>query len=518
MKYTKSHIIAAIAVEVHAANDPHHVFAATQAVLGEYRRDQGAALARLVYTSARAKAPMKALAKGFQALVKRRDAVLGAVNTSRSVYGFHKYTLTELGVWSCNMQTGIEGSAVWQSVNSLPELMAILRHDQKQLDLLMAWGRSQAHGEEAVAAAAAITPAMLAAWEQSLLAIGAAVQKKGKDVVPFKGGVAMEWAVDSYTAATRGGKPGAMLRGVTDAVRAAINAAYFAQRNASSRDAGYALAGVVSGHRTAYGVLFPREQRGRVHVGADADVGQEAYAGAEDVVIDIGGRLANLGNTPTADELEEAIMAYLTWEGQKAERLLGDAEACMSRLTCGIKFEEAEYATFPELKAAIWESLAARGKERKEAAEVSKALQQAKLAVQVASTMDAVSRRVFLATQKHLDLQAAAQLLKEEALAAASRKAKAEAAVEAAAKEAAEEAAREAAYAATAAREEVRKAGDKARQRAAAAAARRESALDRELAPKLAKAVEGGYEFTPVQRETLSKDEYRVLLHKAVFA
>lgn len=50
MKYTKSHIIAAIATEVHAAADNHHVFAATQAVLGEYRRDQGAALARLVYT------------------------------------------------------------------------------------------------------------------------------------------------------------------------------------------------------------------------------------------------------------------------------------------------------------------------------------------------------------------------------------------------------------------------------------------------------------------------------------
>ena len=74
MKYTKSAIIAAIAVEVHAANDNHHVFAATQAVLGEYRRDQGAALAKLVYTSSRAKEPVKALAKGFQALVKRRDA------------------------------------------------------------------------------------------------------------------------------------------------------------------------------------------------------------------------------------------------------------------------------------------------------------------------------------------------------------------------------------------------------------------------------------------------------------
>ena len=491
MKYTKSHIIAAIAVQVHAANDNHHVFAATQAVLGEYRRDQGAALARLVYTSARAKEPMKALAKGFQALVKRRDAVLEGINTARAVYGFAKYTLTDLGVWSCNMQTGIAGSAVWQSVNTLPELMAILRHDQKQLDLLMAWGRSQAHAGEAVAAAAAITPAMLAAWEQSLMAIGAAVQKKGMQVVPFKKGVAMEWAVDSYTAATQGGKPGAMLRGVADAVRAAINAAYFAQRNADSRDAGYALAGVISGHRTAYGVLFPREQRGRVHVAADAGVGQEAYAGAEDVVIDIGGRLANLGNNPSADELEEAISAYLTWESQKAERLLGDAEACMSHLTCSIKFGEAEYATFPELKAAIWQSLADRAKERKEAAAASKELQQAKLAVQVASTMDAVSRRMFLATQKHLDLKAAAELLKEEALAAASRKAKAEAAVEAAAKEAAEEAAREAAYAATAAREKERNTDDKVRQRAdaAAEAARRAAELDRELAAMRLKAV-----------------------------
>lgn len=491
MKTNKHQLIASIAVAVHAANDPHHVFAATQEVLGTYRRDQGAALARLVYTSARAKVPMKALAKGFQALVKRRDAVLEAVNTARALYGFSKYTLTDLGVWSCNMQTGVAGSAVWQSVDSLPELMEILRHDQRQLDLLMAWGRSQAHAGEAVAAAAAITPAMLAAWEQSLLAIGNAVQKKGMEVVPFKKGVAMEWAVDSYVAATQGGKPGAVLRGVADAVRAAINAAYFAQRNADSRDAGYALAGVVSGHRTAYGVLFPREQRGRVHVAADADVGQEAYAGAEDVVIGIGGRSVNLGNNPSADELEEAIVAYLTWEGQKAEQLLGDAEACMSHLSCSIRFGDAEYTAFPELKAAIWQSLADRAKERKEAAEASKELQQAKLAVQVASTMDAVSRRMFLATQKHLDLQAAAQLLKEEALAAASRKAKAEAEVEAAAKEAAEEAAREAAYAATAAREKERNTEEKIVQRAdaAAEAARRGAELDRELAAMRLKAV-----------------------------
>ena len=518
MKYTKNAIIAAVATQVYAANDPHHVFAATQAVLGEYRRDQGAALARLVYTSTRAKEPVKALAKGFQALVKRRDAVLEGINTARAVYGFARYTLTDLGVWSCNMQTDIEGSAVWQSVNSLPELMAILRHDQRQLDLLMAWGRSQVHGEEAVAAAAAITPAMLAAWEQSLLAIGAAVQRKGMEVVPFKQGVALEWAVEGYTAATQGGKPGAMLRGVADAVRAAINAAYFAHRNANSREAGYALAGVVSGHRTAYGVLFPREQRGRVHVAADADVGQEAYAGAEDVVVNVGGRLVNLGNTLGADELEEAITAYLTWEAQKAERLLSDAANCMAYLSCGIRFEEVEHTTFHELQDAIWQSLADRARERKEAAEASKELQQAKLAVQVASTMDAVSRRMFLATQKHLDLQAAAQLLKEEALVAARRKAEAEAAAEAAAKKAAEEAAREAAYAETAAREEERKAGDKARKRAAAAAARRESALDAEMAPKLAKAEEGGYEFTPVQREMLSKDEYRALLHKVVVA
>ena len=511
MKYTKSAIIAAIAVEVHAANDNHHVFAATQAVLGEYRRDQGAALAKLVYTSSRRKAPMKALAKGFQTLVKRRDAVLEAVNTARSVYGFAKYTLTDLGVWSCNMQTSITGSAVWQAVNTLPELMAILRHDQKQLDLLMAWGRSQVHGEEAVTAAAAITPAMMKAWEKSLLAIGNAVQKKGGDVVPFLDGVAMEWAVDAYSAATQGGKPGAMLRGVADAVRAAINSAYFAQRNADSREAGYALAGVVSGHRTAYGVLFPREQRGRQHIAADADVGQEAYAGAEDVVIDIGGRLANLGNNPTADELEEAIMAYLTWEAQKAERLLDDAEACMSHLTCGIRFQEVEYTTFPALKDAIWADLAARAKERKEAAEASKELAQARLVLQVAATMDAVSRRMFLGTQKHLDLHAAAETLKAEAAITAIHKA-------AEAEEAAKEAATEAAYAATAARAEAWEAGRGARELAAAAAAAREAELDKELAPKLAKAAEGGYEFVPAEREMLTKDEYRALLHKAVFA
>lgn len=519
MDFNKNQLIAAIAVSVHAEADNRHVFAATQQLLGEYRREQSAALAKLVYKASRVKAKparIKALAKGFQVLSKRRDSVLEAINTSRSVYGFSKYTLTELGVWSCAMDTGIAGAPVWTAIDTVTDLMNVLRHDQKQMDLLLAWGRTQAHGSEAKAAAALVSPRMLAVWEQSLLAIGAAVQKKGKETVPFKDGVAMEWAVDGYEAVVNGGKDGAVLRGVSDAVRASINAAYFSHRNATNRD-NYQLAGVVSGHRSAYFALNPDQGNGgRVHVAKDADVGQEDYAGADDVVVQIGTRLVNLGNHPGEAAMSEAFSAYDQWHLAQAETLLADAQLVMSQLTCGIKFDGLAFDGFADLKAAIWESLAARGKERKEAAEASKELQQAKLVVQVASQMDAVSRRVFQATQKHLPLAEAALLLKEEALAQATRKAKALAKAEVEMAAAMKIAAKEAAYSATAEREKEREKGAAARKRAAAAAARRESTLDRELALK--KAVANSYEFTPVEREMPTVAQYRESLHKAVFA
>lgn len=495
MNFNKHKLIASIAVAVHAAADNHHVFAATQQLLGEYRREQSAALAKLVYKASRVKAKparMKALAKGFQVLSQRRDSVLEAINTSRSVYGFSKYTLTELGVWSCAMDTGIEGAPVWTAVNNLPELMAVLRHDDKQMDLLKAWGRTQAHGSEAKAAAALVTDRMLAVSAQSILAIGAAMQKKGTTKVKFKAfkdGVGAEWAVDAYEAVVNGGKDGAVLRGVSDAVRASINAAYFSHRNATNRD-NYQLAGVVSGHRSAYFALNPDQGNGgRVHIAKDADVGQEDYAGADDVVVQIGTRLVNLGGHPGQVDLDEAFAAYDQWHSAQAESLLADAKAVMDQLTCGIKFEDVDHNTFADLKTAIWESLAARGKERKEAAETSKALQQAKLVVQVASTMDAVSRRVFQATQKHLPLAEAALLLKEEALAQATRKAKALAKAEAEMAAAMKIAAKEAAYSATEARAKVWKDGADARKRAAAAEALANSRLDAEMAAKYEVAV-----------------------------
>jgi len=517
-KFTKSAIIAAIAVEVHGANDPHHVFHASQAVLGQFRREQGALLAELVYTASKASSPVKALAKGFAVLVKRRDMVLDAINTCRVLYDFGKYTLPELGVWSCRMETGIEGAPVWQAVDSVQELMEVLRHDQAQLDLLMAWGRSQAHSEEATSAASVISPEMRKVWEQSLLAIGRAVQKKGVDVVEFLDGVALEWATNSYDAVTQGGKPGAVLRGVADAIRAAINASYFANRNSQSVEAGYALAGVVSGHRTAYGVLFPRTEGGRTHEARDAADGQEAYAGADNILVDVGGRIVDLGSNPSESELQDAIQAYLDWEGQKAQRLLSDAEHVFSHLTCGVKFDGAEYQEFALLRGAVWFDLASKAKERKEAKDEAKGLQQAKLAVQVAGTMDAVSRRVFLATQKHLDLKGAAQLLKEEAEVVAARSARANAVVEAAMALAEEEARKEAVYAATEAQAKAWAAGAKARGAEDALAARRGSMLDRQMTAKGAALATPGYEFTPVPREVMSVAEYREVLRKAVRA
>lgn len=504
---TKHSVIATIASAVHAAADPHHVFHASQEVMGMYRRAQGEALASLVYTSTKAKVPMKALAKGFEALIKRRDAVLDGLNTCRVLYGFGKYTLTELGVWSCQMQTDIEGSAVWTSINTVPELVAVLQHDQKQLDLLMAWGRSIAHAGEGAAAAALITTEVFTAWEHSLLAIGRGMKKNGKEVVPFKDGVAAEWALAAYDAVKDGGKPGAVLRGVSDAVKAALNAAYFANRNAGSVDAGYTMAGVVSGHKTAYHIMFPRTETRRIHEAGDADVGQEAYAGADNILVDVGARVVDLGTNPAADEIEEAIQSYIAWEAQKADRLLEDGAMVMAALTCGIRHGDATFDTFTELKDAVWGDLAARGLQRKASAEEAKALQQAKLAMQVAVMMDGVNRRIFLSTQQHLPLQAAVALLKEEAAIIEGRQAKVVAEFDTAA-----------ADAANAALELAREPARRARQEAAANDARNNSVLDKAMAASVADTQPETYQFTPAVRELLSTEDYRVLLSKAVTA
>lgn len=504
---TKHSVIATVAAAVHAAADPHHVFHASQEVLGTYRRAQGEALASLVYTSTKAKVPMKALTKGFGALVKRRDAVLEGLNTCRVLYGFGKYTLTELGVWSCQMQTDIQGSAVWTAINTVPELVAVLRHDQKQLDLLMAWGRSIAHADEGTAAAGLITAEMLTAWERSLLAIGRGMKKNGKAVVPFKDGVAAEWALAAYDAVKDGGKPGAVLRGVGDAIKAAINAAYFANRNAGSVAAGYTMAGVVSGHKTAYHIMFPSTEGRRIHVARDAADGEESYAGADNILVDVGGRVVDLGNDPEVGEIEEAIQAYTTWEAQRADRLLEDGAMVMAALTCGIRHGDGTFDTFAELKDVVWGELAARGLQRKASAEEAKALQQAKLAMQVAAAMDGVNRRIFLSTQQHLPLQAAVALLKEEAAIVEGRQAKVVAGFDAAAAEAANEAL-----------EQARKPARLAREAALAEGARNSTALDAEMAEAADRTQGAIYEFKPVDREIMTVAEYRVLLAKAVTA
>jgi hypothetical protein len=516
---TKNQLIAVISQEVAKTGDNHEVFGVTQHVLGEYRMQQSAALAKLVYKASRVTrkpARVKALAKGFAVLAKRRDDVLEAINTARAVFGYSKYALTELGVWSCRMETGITGAPVWQSVDTLADLMAILRHDQKQMDLLLAWGRVQAHGDEGRAAAALITKDMLKAWEQSMLAIGNAVAKQGKETVPFKAGVAMQWAVDGYDAATTGiGKDGAVLRGVSDAIRAAINGAFFAERNATNRER-YALSGVVSGQRTAYHAINPREgsdiawQEGqRQELRVDQNTGQEDYAGAESVIIEIGTRTINLGSNPGASDIHEAFMAYDEYHKAKAEGLLADAALVMGQLTCGIRFEDVMFDNFEGLKEAIYTSLAARSTARREAAEQAKELQQAKLVIQVSSTMDAVSRRMFIATQKHLPLDAARDLLREEALAHKARqeKAMAKALAEIAAAE--ELMVREAAYAATETRAQERERTAAARKAKAKADALANSKLDREL---WSKPQEVGYQFSPVDREIPSVAHYRQLL------
>lgn len=523
----KHRMLATIASQVADRGDNHSVFAVTQEVLAQFRKEQGQELAKVVYEGSRMeKGRIKHLAEGFEALAKRRDSVLEVVNTARTLYGFGKYTLQEISVYSFRMNTGIEGAPVWQGVNSCAELMECLRHDKKQFELLTAWGRSLCHADEVMEAEAAITPRMVEAWEHSLLAIGRAMRRKGAEVVPFLNGHAAPWAADAYHGAiSRAGKPGAMLRGVSDAIKATINAAYFADRNAKSVDNGYTLAGVVQGHRTAYGILSPREGDGRrAEVRWDANAGQEAYAGAESVLVDVGTRVVDLGNNPTAEELREAINAYLVHQGTKAQCLLEDAEACMARLTAEIKHGDACYSGFAALKEAIWTELAASARQRKEAAEASEALQLAKLAVQVASKMDAASRSMFIKAQGHLPLSEAAALLKAEADVVASRALKAAEAEREAAEAEREAAEKEAAYAATALREAERKAAYDRQATNRRLVAEREAAARRRVEAEFAAARakekaerEAAKPATvEVKREMPSVAEYRAALAKSV--
>lgn len=418
MKFSKNSLIAAIAKNVHERGaDDSAVFSASSEVLSAFRREQGAALALLLYKSSRCKrkqSRMKALAKGFEVLAKRRDAVLEAINTCRAIYGFGRYTLPELGVYSLPMATGIEGSEVWQAINSCTELMEALRHDQKQFERLLAWGRTIYHADEAAAAASAICPLLHKVWVKSILAIGNAVHKKGGETVPFQDGHGVQWAVDAYEAAMHGGKPGAVLRGVSDAIKAGINAAYFANRNAKAREQGYELAGVVAGHKSAFYILNPREQRGRYHEGRDAKDHEGVYAGGEDIIVEIGERTVNLGYAPDKDELDEALASYAEWQEGYAGVLLGDAAQVMGELTCPVRHRDGEYQNFEALKQAIWIELEERSVQRKEAAAANKALERAMLVVQVAAKMDAVSRRTFLSTQQHLPLAEATRLLAAE--------------------------------------------------------------------------------------------------------
>lgn len=523
----KHRLLATIASQVTNHNDNYRVFAVTQEVIGQFRKGQGEELAKLVYQGSRLeKGRIKHLAEGFEALAKRRDSVLEVINTARTLYGFGRYTLPELAVYSFRMNTGIEGAPVWQGINSCAELMECLRHDQAQFELLKAWGRSQSHADEALEAEAAITQPMVEAWEYSLLAIGRAMRRKGAEVVPFLNGHAAPWAVDAYhSTLSRAGKPGAILRGVSDAIKAAINAAYFADRNAKSVDNGYTLAGVVQGHRTAYSVLFPREGDGRrAEVRWDANAGQEDYAGAESVLVDVGTQVVDLGNNPTAEELREAINAYLASQSIKARRLLDDAEACMARLTAEIKHGDAWYGSFAALMGAIWGDLAASARQRKEAAEASEALQLAKLAVQVASKMDAASRSMFIKAQGHLPLGEAAALIKAEADAAASRALKAAEAQREAAKAEAEAAEKEAAYAATAMREAERKEAAERQatnrrlvaEREAAARRRVEAEFAAARAKERAEREAAEPTIVEVKREIPSVAEYRAMLTKSV--
>lgn len=494
LNLTKHQLVAAIASAVAQRGDDHEVFAVTREVLDTYRQEQAEAMAKLVYRASKSAKKNSTFKEGFAALAKQRDKVLEAVNTARAVHGFQKYTLTELGVYSTQMRV-LAGSKVWQAINTHHEMVQVMANDKDVHAMLMAWGRTLVHGDEALAAAQMMSTRVKAAYKQSLAAIGKAMKARGntKDLVPFgKGCWAAKWAVDAYEAAMRpeGKKPGAVLRGVGDAIKAAISSAFYAERQAAAREE-YQLAHITQNHKQAWALLFPREDAVSVHKGTDADehiregrgsaeerhdadYGSEDYAGAECILLQTPWRVIDLGTNPTASEVAEAqSVAEAEYEAH-AKSLLQDAELMFAQLTCGVKDADELYNDFTKLKEAIYTRLAARRKERKEAIAFNKALSKAVMVVQTAMPMDAVSRRTFLAAFKD-------RLPLDQAVAYLAAKTKVEEPsaeeLEALRKQAEFEARAEE----TARRAEARKAQEEDRRLAAKEAALRSAKLDAEL-------------------------------------
>ena len=396
----------------------------------DYRQWANEAMARLVYTASEAKQKNSVFSEGFAAIVKQHAKVLAAVNEARAVFGFTKYA-QDFAVWSSPMEV-MPGSEVWQACNTPSEVVALLKHDRKRYDMLHAWGRSLVHGVGAVAAAKLMGEPVRQAYEASLLAIGRAVARKGNHerLVTFKDGLALDFAVEAYAAVVAPGsrKLGRVIRGVGDAITAALSSAYYDVRRATD-DPSYPLRHVISGHRTAYYALRAEDRP----LDPNRENG-EPYAGAEDVVVESSrGRPVNLGNAPTAEDIREAQGLMDAHLNERAEALLSNAEAMFSCLTGGVKDGEVTFTEFAALKDAIWTRLAEAGKARREAAKASKELGQALMAVQVATKMDAVSRRTFLKALEGLPIAEATRLL------AAERSAKEAKAVTLAAEEAQEE-------------------------------------------------------------------------------
>lgn len=515
MNNTKHQLTAAITKAVAATGDSHHVFAVTREVLGEYSRLQNEAMARLVYTASRSAQKNSAFRAGFDQLAKQRDKVLHAVNLSRSVFGFPRYVIEELGVWSAPMKV-MTGSSVWQACHTVEDAVAILAADPGKKQMMLAWGRTLAHGDEGVAAAALLTPELKAEWAKSIKAIAAAMRKKGKveKLVTFEDGEGMQWAVDAFRAVTEGGKPGAVLRGVSDAIKAGISSAWFARRNAESDPVRH----VASGHKEAWYLLrddakgLDFEEGQRQELRPDEDAGKEAYAGADDIIVRmVSGKEVNLGNCITAKEFEGILAGIASDWNSKAEDMVAAARAMFEQLSCGVKEDDFVFTSFDELKLAIDARLAASRKEKAEAKARNKALERALIAVEAAAGMDAVSRRVFLKSLEDLPLADAVEALRVQRKAEAEGEAKRVAKAEKEAAEAEALAAKEAVYAATAARAAEWEAGAEARKAKHAEFARKEAEVFAGFADE-AKDRPAEYIFTPADRETLSTAQYRAIL------
>lgn len=482
MKANKHQLTAAITKAVAETGDTHEVFAITRAVLADFGKEQNENMARLVYQSSLSATKNSTFRAGFEKLAKERDKVLHAVNLARSVFGFQRYALDELGVWSAPMKV-LTGSKTWQACHTPEEVAGLLKKDEEQKKLLLAWGRVLTHGDEGAAAAALVTPELLAEVRKSILAVGAALRKKGKlldKLVEFQDGEGVEWAVKAYEAMVNGGKPGDVLRGVSDTIKAGINAAFFAQRYAESDP----LRHIASGHGPAWHLLnkadgekdieFEKGQRQELR--ADEGAGQEDYAGAPDIIVRAAnGKEVNLGNNPGASELMSILAGIASDHASKAEDMLAVSRAMFDCLSCGVKEQDFVFTSFDELKLAIDARLAEGVKERAEAKARNKALERALIAVEAAADMDAVSRRVFLKSLGDLPLADAIEALRVERKAKIEGDARRAAQAEKEAAEAAAAAAKEAAYAATAARAAEWAAGKEARDAERAKQARKEA-------------------------------------------